>query len=159
MLHPQAPASGNTLPLGVAQVVQSRFGDISVDTSKALVFPHGLLGLPDKLNYVLAGFPSEKMKQFMLLQSLDDKALSFITLPVAAENPILIADDIKAACRELQITETNLGLLLVVTVHRSPGTVKLSVNARAPILIDGARRLGVQHVFQNDRYSVQHMLS
>lgn len=141
-----------------ARTITSRFGEITVDVSKAVLFPRGLLGLPDKLNFALASFPSEKMQQFMLLQSLDEHALSFITLPVALENPIIVAADIQGVARELQISEANLGMLLIVSVHRQPGQVKLSVNARAPIFIDTQQKLGVQYVFQHDRYNVQHML-
>lgn len=140
------------------ETIQTRFGEITVDTGKMLLFPCGLLGLPDKLHFALANFPSEKMRQFMLLQSLDDKALSFITLPLSLENAILKLADIKEVCQELQIAEANLGLLLIVSVHRHPDQVKLSVNARAPILVDTERKLGVQYVFQYDHYSVQHML-
>lgn len=143
---------------GTTETIQSRFGEIAVDPGKAVVFPQGLLGLPDKLHFALAGFPSDKMKQFMLLQSLDEIALSFITLPMPVDNPIIAAADIHEVAREMGIAESNLGLLLIVSVHRKPAEVKLSVNARAPIFIDTERRLGVQHVFQHDKYNVQHML-
>jgi flagellar assembly factor FliW len=143
---------------GMTETIKSRFGDITIDTGKAVVFPRGLLGLPDKFNFVLTPFPSEKMQQFTLLQSLDDKSLAFITLPLNMDNPIISEADLKTACRDLQIAETSLAALLVVSVHRNPAQVRLSVNARAPLLIDAERRMGVQYVFQNDQYKVQHML-
>lgn len=142
----------------IPDTIQSRFGEISVDANKALVFPHGLLGLPDKVHFALAAFPSEKMKQFMLLQSLDETKLSFIALPTAIDNAFISPQDIREVCRELDIAETSLGILFIVSVHRNLAEVKLSVNARAPILIDSVRRIGIQHVFQNDQYKVQHML-
>ena len=98
------------------------------------------------------------MQQFTLLQSLDDKSLAFITLPLNMDNPIIAEGDLKNACRDLQIAEGSLAALLVVSVHRGPAQVRLSVNARAPLLIDAERRMGVQYVFQNDQYKVQHML-
>jgi len=140
------------------EVVKSRFGDISVDASKVLSFPRGLLGMPDRFSFVLTNFPSPKMEQFKLLQSLEDSALSFITLPLELDNPILSQRDITNACLDLQISEQHLALLLIVSVHRTPEQVKLSVNARAPLLVDAERRTGVQHVFQSDDYDVQHML-
>jgi flagellar assembly factor FliW len=140
------------------ETIKSRFGEVTVDTEKALHFPRGLLGMPDKQRFALANFPNPKMQQFMLLQSLDDAAISFITLPLELQNAIINADDLKSACRDLQITEPNLALLLIVSVHRSPDQVKLSVNARAPLFIDAERRTGVQHVFQQETYKVQHML-
>lgn len=142
----------------VTETIHSRFGEITVDTGKALTFPRGLLGMPDKCRFAVVEFPSEKMQQFMLLQSLDDKGLSFITLPILTDNPIIDAKDLQEAARDLQIAEADLALLLIVSVHRSPSEVRLSVNARAPLFLDVARRLGVQYVFQHDRYKVQHML-
>ncbi len=157
MLNPSAlpPKAANAV---VTETVRTRFGDVAVDSSKAVAFPRGLLGMPDRANFVLASFPTPKMQQFTLLQSLDDAALSFITLPLNLQNAIIGEDDLRAACRDLQIAEGNLALLLIVTVHRSPQQVKLSVNARAPILIDAERRIGMQYVFQTDAYKVQHML-
>jgi flagellar assembly factor FliW len=158
MLQPSSPATNVGGVPGGTLTIQSRFGEVVVDMAKSLEFPRGLLGMADKLRFALAGFPSEKMQQFMLLQSLDETALSFITLPLPLDNPIVAAKDIYEVSRELQIAEDNLALLLIVSVHRFPTGVKLSVNARAPLFIDSLRKLGVQHVFQHDTYKVQHML-
>jgi flagellar assembly factor FliW len=141
-----------------SETIQSRFGEIVVDRSKSVEFLHGLLGMSDMLHFALTHFPSEKMKQFMLLQSLDDKSVSFITLPLPLDNAIIAAADLRAVCNELNIAEADMATLLIVSVHRSLTEVKLSVNARAPLIIDSVRRTGTQHVFQNDKYKVQHML-
>lgn len=139
--------------------IKTRFGEVNVDTSKAILFPRGLLGMPDKVRYAITAFPNAKMAQFKLLQSLDDHALSFITMPLEIENSIIAPADIRTAVADMQIKDENLALLLIVSVHRSPDQVQLSVNARAPIFIDAERKIGVQHVFQNDQYKVQHMFS
>lgn len=148
---------GGVSPAG-AQTVKSRFGEVTIDASKGVTFPRGLLGMPDRFNFVLTNFPSEKMQQFKMLQSLDDQALSFITLPVDVQNPIISQNDLKSALIDLQIPEDQVVVLLIVSVHRTPGQVRLSVNARAPLLIDAERKIGVQYVFQSDSYKVQHML-
>lgn len=155
MLNPQASAQGNAQ---ATEILQSRFGEITIDASRSIAFPRGLLGLPEKANFVVANFPGQKMQQFKVLQSLDDTSLAFITLPLEMQNPIIAREDLKSACAELQITDSDLAILLIVSVHRSPDQVKLSVNARAPLLIDAAKRSGVQYVFQSDSYKVQHML-
>lgn len=144
---------------GAMITIKTRFGEVMADTTKAVLFPRGLLGMPDKLRYAITTFPSAKMAQFKLLQSLDDHTLSFITLPLEVENGIIAASDIRAVANDLQIREESLAVLLIVSVHRSPDQVKLSVNARAPIFIDAERKIGVQHVFQNDNYKVQHMFN
>lgn len=158
MLHSSSSAPATSVVPAVTETIQSRFGEITVDSSKMLLFPRGLLGMPDKSRFAVVNFPSEKMQQFALLQSLDDKGLSFITLPILIDNPIIAAKDIKTVCHDLQIAEADLALLLIVSVHRLPTEVKLSVNARAPVFIDVTRKVGVQYVFQHDQYKVQHML-
>jgi flagellar assembly factor FliW len=140
------------------RLVHSRFGEVMVEPTKAIQFTRGMLGIPDRLRFALVKFPSEKMQQFMLLQSLEEDALSFITLPVPNENAIIAHADVQMACKDFQIPEQNLALLMIVSVHRSPTQTRLSVNARAPLLIDAERKLGVQYVFQNDAYKIQHML-
>ena len=47
----------------------------------------------------------------------------------------------------------------MVSVHRSPEKVTLSVNARAPIFIDTVRRSAVQYVFPGEQYQVRHAIS
>lgn len=159
MLGQSAFSIGSATPhVSFPETIQSRFGEISVDVSKAISFPRGLLGMPDKSNFVLTSFNSQKMEQFKLLQSLDELQLSFITLPVAVNNNIIAVEDIRGAADDLQITYDDLVVLLIVSVHRSPDSVRLSVNSRAPLFLDVKQKLGIQHVFQNDAYKVQHYL-
>ena len=140
------------------ETIKSRFGEITVDASKTVFFPRGLLGMPDKARFVVASFPNAKMQQFTLLQSLDDTSVSFITLPLEMRNAIIAYPDLKAACNDLQIDESQAAILLIVSVHRQLDQVKLSVNARAPLLLNAATRSGAQYVFHQDHYKVQHML-
>ena len=158
MLSQSLQLSGNTPSAMGMETIKSRFGDITVDTTKTIVFARGMLGMPDKHHFVLANFPNPKMQQFMLLQSTDDTALSFITLPLDLKNSIITASDISIACRDLQINEASAAMLLIVNVHRGLDQVKLSVNARAPLIVDAHHKIGAQYVYQHDNYKVQHML-
>lgn len=159
MLSQSAFSVGTIAPhVSFPETIQSRFGEIAVDITRAISFPRGLLGMPDKAHFVVTNFNSSKMEQFKLLQSLDEQQLSFITLPVDLNNNIISAADIRAASEELQIQAEDLVVLLIVSVHRSPDSVKLSVNSRAPLFLDVKQKFGVQYVFQNDAYKVQHML-
>lgn len=140
------------------ETLKTRFGDVTIDTSKVILFARGLLGMPDKHQFVITNFPNPKMQQFMLFQSVDDSNLSFITLPLDMKNNIISGTDMSTACRDLQFSESSAAVLLIVNVHRSLDEVKLSVNARAPLIIDADRRIGTQYVFPQDTYNVQHML-
>lgn len=159
MLSQSAFSVGTIAPhVSFPDTIKSRFGEISIDMSRAISFPRGLLGMPDKAHFVVTNFNSPKMEQFKLLQSLDEHQLSFITLPVTLNNNIIAAADMRAASEELGIKDEDLVVLLIVSVHRSPDSVKLSVNSRAPLFLDVKQKLGIQYVFQNDSYKVQHML-
>ena len=146
------------LPDGT-EMIDTRFGKVKINRASPIVFPNGLLGIPDRFEYCLTSLPSEKLEKFRLLQSLEDLNMSFITLPVPNENPIIDMEDIRVGCKDLEIKEEDLTMLLIVTVHRQPDGVKLSVNARAPIFISTPKRVATQYVFHNNKYDIQHMIT
>jgi flagellar assembly factor FliW len=141
------------------ETIESRFGPVAVSRDQALAFPRGLLGMPGSVHYALCEFPNEKFRRFKLLQSLDDHALSFITLPMDMSNAIFAPEDLITACDDLGIALKDATLLLIVSVDRSTGQTVISVNARAPLLIDTHRRLASQYVFTHDKYQAQHVIS
>lgn len=139
--------------------MDTRFGRVTVDARQAIHFPTGMLGMPDRNRYCLTHFPSEKMARFKLLQSLDDPALSFITVPMDIDNPILERADILQAAQDLGMPMEDVLLLLVVTVQRESGVAKLSVNARAPLLVQVSRNLAAQYVFPHTKYLIRQPLA
>ncbi len=141
------------------QTLETRFGAIEVNPAQSIYFPTGMLGIPDQHRYCLTHFPSEKMARFKLLQSLDDTSLSFITLPVDLRNPIIEQADLEQAAHDLEMSLAEAVVLLVVTVHRESGAAKLSVNARAPVLVDAARKVAAQYVFSHQKYLIRQPLS
>jgi len=141
------------------EVIDTRFGKITLQKNNAIAFPRGLLGMPNRFHFFLTDFPSTKLQRFKLLQSLDDYGLSFITLPINLQNDIIMAEDLTHACAELKIAPENLVTLLIVSVQRLPGKTVISANARAPLLIDTSMRLAAQYVFPTDRYQVQHLIT
>lgn len=158
---PMTTPEGTSQKPAVPQVdkVESRFGTVKVDMNKAILFPVGILGMPDKHHFVLTEFPNEKLRQFKLLQSLDDHELSFITLPLELDNGIVEREDIENACRDMEIPAEDVAMVLLVSVHRGMTNVQLSVNARAPIFIDTTRQAAAQYVFTSSKYRVQHFIT
>ena len=140
-------------------VIETRFGTINVPQKAPLVFNKGILGMPEKNQFTLVDFPIEKFQQFKLLQSLDDHELSFIALPIKLENPLIDKIDLEEACKELNFDISDLAVMLIVSVHREVNQVRLSVNTRAPILMDASLRIAEQYVLRNNKYVVRHMIS
>jgi flagellar assembly factor FliW len=142
-----------------AEWMETRFGKVKVSRRNPILFPSGMLGMPDKMQFCLTRFPSDKMDRFMLLQSLDEAALSFIALPLDVKNPIIDEADILQAAQDLEISPESLALLLVVSVHRDMTGVKLSVNARAPIMVNASKRTASQFVFSSNKYEIRHLIT
>lgn len=155
----QASESVSEIGPNGEELIDTRFGKIAIKRDNPILFPQGLLGMPEHVRFCLLEFPVRKFPQFRLLQSLEDNALSFITLPVEIDNAIVERDDIEKACKDLNIPVRDVAILLIVSVHRGASEVRLSVNARAPLLIDANRREATQYVFQNNRYLVQQPLT
>lgn len=142
-----------------SEVIETRFGSVTIERRNPINFPNGLLGMPDKFLFSLVAFPSKKLSKFKLLQSLDDLALSFITLPIALDNPFIDKADIDIACKDLDIAQELLSMLLIVTVTREASGVRLSANTRAPLFLHLERKLASQYVFHNTKYEIRHPIT
>ena len=141
------------------EVIDTRFGKVAIYRDRPIVFANGLLGMPDKSQFCLTNLPGEKLSRFTLLQSLEDLKLSFITLPVGLDNPVIAREDLEQAAKDINIPSADLVTLLIVTVHRGDGSVKLSVNARAPIFVHAERRHATQYVFPHTKYDIRHTIA
>jgi flagellar assembly factor FliW len=140
-------------------VIESRYGTIEVDPTTTIRFASGLLGFPQWHNYALVDLDNEKYAQFKLLQSIDEKDLSFIVLPINTENDLYDARDMESACKILEVNPTNLVILLLVCVRRKGDNVAVTVNLRAPLLIDSDQFMGTQHVLSDEKYPIRYELA
>jgi flagellar assembly factor FliW len=155
----EAPLSA--LPLsfeGESETIRTRFGEIEVYPQQSIVFENGLLGVPSSNRFAVVEFPNAQLSHLRLLQSLDEKELCFITMPMELDNNLIDKSDLEKAAQDVGLSSENLAILLIVSVHRTPNEVGMSVNARAPLLVDVVSRSAVQYVFQHSRYKVQHFL-
>lgn len=142
--------------------IGSRFGKIKINEENRIFFPYGLAGIPDMRYYCIAEKPDDVFKnlpQFKVLQSLENIDLSFIILPIDLDSHLIDNIDIDEACKTLGFENRDDVLMVLITsIHRSPESVKLSVNVRAPLLIDVNNKVAAQYIFMNNKYQVRHML-
>lgn len=152
-------AQPNEAVAAEAEQMETRFGKVTVYRRNPIIFPNGVLGMPDKFQFCLTDFPIEKLARFKLLQSLEDAQLSFITLPLDIDNTVVERADLEQAARDLEIPLDQMAVLLIVSVHRETTGIKMSVNARAPILMHVARRVAQQYVFGSSKYDIRHLIT
>lgn len=145
--------------------IDTRFGKIKISSSNKISFPHGMIGMPEVHNFALAPCPIKKYSHFTLLQSLDNEELCFLTLPVASslyKNPdsLISSNDIESVCSAFGIKEENLAVILIATIHNDENNQlsNISVNLRAPIILDTSNKVGGQYVFLRSEYAIRHFL-
>jgi flagellar assembly factor FliW len=138
------------------RLVRGRFGAIPVRTGNRIDFPSGLLGFAGLTGFALAELPDERYNRFLVLQSLEDDAVSFLVQPLDPESGLIAAEDLDEACAALDIPRADLVLLSIVSVRRTEEKAVLSINLRAPLFIHVARRRGVQHVLSRSTYPIRY---
>ena len=149
---PESPADGEKL------AIETRFGTFEFDSHNTLSVPKGLLGFTEFRDFGLANIPDSRLSRFKLLQCLNEPTLAFLVLPLGTDSDMIERGDIEKALEELAISETSAAVLLIVTVRQTGEGIDLSVNLRAPLILDTERHMCWQHVMQNNRYAVRHPL-
>lgn len=131
------------------------FGEINIDEEKMLSFDHGLVGFPDLNKFTLIfDEEGETKKSITWLQSLDEEVFA---LPVI--DPLLVKEDYNPVVDEDilkplgEIGEE--GILVLVTVTVPQDIEKMSVNLKAPILVNVGTRKALQIILDNSDLPVK----
>ncbi len=139
--------------------IDTRFGTVEVNPANTLHFGTGLLGFGAATEFVLIDLENPKYELFRMLQCINDPSLSFIVFPPNLESGLIDRADIEAAAKAVKMKFEDLVVLLLVTVRaQEDGANSLSVNLRAPVLVDSVNFTGVQYVLPSDKYPVRFML-
>lgn len=133
------------------------FGEIDIDPEKVMNFSRGLPGFEKFHNFVVLS-EGEDNPSFFWLQSTDDADVSLVMVDIAG----LVEDYNPLADRD--VLESELGAyvpedFLIYNVANIPGSVRdMTVNLRAPIVINIRDRKGMQIICENGEYDVKHRL-
>src|SRR5690606_6839439 len=103
-------------------------------------------------DFALADLPNGKHPQFKALQCLTDPNLAFLVAPLASDSQAIDPADVGEACEALSIAHEDLAILLIVTVRRDDDGSHVSVNLRAPVMVDTRQRVARQYVLPNNKY-------
>lgn len=134
------------------------FGEIDLTEDKIITFDNGIMGFEDYKKYtILYDSGKESSPAISWFQSVDEESFA---LPVI--NPLLVKEDYNPTVednwlQELgELNEENLIILLVMTI---PSDIKeMSVNLKAPIIINSDTRKGVQMIVENKDYEVKYKI-
>lgn len=126
------------------------FGTIDIPDDKIIVLENGMIGLPEMKNFALI-FDEEKEDggKVRWFQSMDDPETAFPVMDpsiVKEDYNPTINDDILRPLGELN--EENTFILTTLTVPRE--IEKMSINLKAPIIINADTKRGAQIIIEND---------
>jgi flagellar assembly factor FliW len=149
----------NNIPQTIT--ISTLMGDREFRWDKAIYMPAGLSGFSDNNVFALANFPSEISNSFKLLQCLTDPELAFIVAPYNTESGLIAHEDIDPLAASHGIAQENLAIILIITLQKADGAqdVEMTVNLRAPILIDTNRQTAFQVRLNRPQYDFRHPLT
>jgi flagellar assembly factor FliW len=131
------------------------FGEVDIDESKVITMDNGLFGFENYKKYVLLyDSSSEEIPNIQWLQSVDEELLALpVMIPttiVPDYNPV-VDDEYLENLGEW--SEETISMLVTVTV---PADIKaMSINLKAPIIINTTTMKGSQVVAENPDYEIK----
>lgn len=133
------------------------FGEIDIEEDKIIRMEQGIVGFPDLKNFALIyDLDKGTDSPIMWLQSMDEVVFA---LPVMRATEIvpdyapMVNDELISWMGELN----SENLLLLVTVTTTGRIEDISINLKAPILINSDTNKGGQFIVEND-YEVKYRI-
>lgn len=133
--------------------IASRIGPIVVDAQKLIAAPRGLFGFEALRQFALLRLPPARFGPLGLIQCLDDPSAAFLFHADIPTATLYRPGDLESAGCELGIAADDAATLILVTARPVP--VGLTMNLRAPVLVDTARRLAFQHILASGDYPLR----
>ena len=138
--------------------VQTKFfGEVDMPEEKIITLDRGLIGLEDYKKYTILYDEEKEDSNISWFQSCDEPSLALPVIKpwlVKEEYNPVVEDELLGNIGELN--EDNLVILLTMTVPED--ITKMSVNLKAPIIINAETRKGAQIIAENDDYDVKFMV-
>jgi len=139
------------------KIITTRFGELEIDETKSIHFRDGLLGFPDKKNFII--LDHKPGSPFLWLQSIDAPDLAFVMT-----NPFLTKSDyLKDISPEEEAflkneNDDEVIIFSLVTIPRGE-VEKATVNLMGPIVIESKSRNAKQVILANSGYSHRHPIT
>ena len=134
------------------------FGEVDLTDDKIITLEKGLMGFDEYKRYTIRyDCEKEEGTNISWFQSVDEPSLA---LPVI--NPLIVKEDYNPVVEDEllagigEINEENMVILITMTV---PADLKeMTVNLKAPIIINADTRKGIQLIVENQDYEVKYKI-
>lgn len=138
------------------KIKSSLLGEQVIDPNSIINFPNGIPGFEDQTQFKL--FHQENNPIIFWLQSLDDELLTFSVAPPALFNinySLTLSDE-----EEQTLALDNAeDIIVLILLHKdedsqSPQQPTIKGSIKAPLIINSAKRIGLQKVLSNIEQSI-----
>lgn len=136
--------------------IDSLFGPLTFPEHELFHFPWGVLGLPHLTHFGLSTVSQKKFEHTWLFQPVPSSTHSFIVMPIKTE--YFDDTDIDKLCSITGIHTENLAIFCMLSLKKENGKIKGTLNLQAPLCVDGKNRVGCQHIFENPKYALKHLV-
>ncbi|APQ76621.1 flagellar assembly protein FliW [Clostridium botulinum] len=130
-------------------------GSIEYEEKDVIYFSKGIPGFEELKKFII--FPVEDNEVFLVFHSIENEDIGIIVT-----SPFNIEKDYEIQLEEEQITNLKLqdekDALVLNTVTLDSDIDKITVNLRAPIIINIKEKIGEQIIINSDKYKVKHPL-
>lgn len=130
------------------------FGEIEINEEDIIIFEDGIPGIKGSNRYALL-INSDQESPFFWFQSIDDAEVAF-----ALVNPVAIYPDYapkvdKEVVKKLgEPKEEDLIVCCIVVVPED--ITKMTVNLKAPLVMNRETQKGMQVIVDNEEYQIRH---
>ncbi|MDX1916368.1 MAG: flagellar assembly protein FliW [Rickettsiaceae bacterium] len=145
------------------KIIETYFGQITVDPDKIINFPKTILGFPQYHDYCICNIPENKVPGSLIMQSAEEDRHAFIITPLGneifeASDPVMEYQDLVDVASTYNIKQENLFSLAITKLSKENDKIIKTLNLMAPILIDIHEKLGYQHVFLKNNYPINYIV-
>ncbi|HEX9059538.1 MAG TPA: flagellar assembly protein FliW [Clostridia bacterium] len=138
------------------QVATKHFGTIEIDDKNIIAFPEGLPGFESDRKFAIVENNGEG-HPFKWLQSIVNPNTAFVIVnpfDIIHDYDIEISDE---TVKKLEIE--NIGDIVILSIVVIPQEVsKMSINLKAPVIINTKNGKGMQVILDTDKYCVRHYI-
>lgn len=131
------------------------FGTIEIDEKGIINFNEGLPGFEHVKQFVLLG--GDEQSPFKWLQSVDEPELAFVVV-----DPFCIRKDYDITLEDAVLEKLGIkgpeDVLVYSIVVVPEDTSRMSMNLKAPVVINVKNNKGMQVILDTDEYSVRHYI-
>jgi len=132
------------------------FGEIEIDEDKAITFQEGLHGFEDIKKYIII-LNTDKDIPFHWLQAVEEPDLAFVITNPFQFKEDYVFDIQDKVIEQLEIQDKeDVAIFSIAVVPEK--LENLTINLRAPLIINVEKRKGRQFVLDGDEYSLKHYI-